>query len=80
MIGGTVRYGRNPQPVETVGVLGVSFVLTRFLESMLFQVASTDASTYALLAALVLAVAAVATLLPAVRALRVEPASALRSD
>ena len=60
--------------------LGVSVVLTRFLESMLFNVATTDTSTYALLALLVLAVAAFATLLPAVRALRIDPASALRSE
>lgn len=50
------------------------------LDSFLYQVGSIDGWTYVLVAALVGAVAAVATLLPARRASRVDPMEALRGE
>jgi len=62
-----------------LGLAGAA-LLTRFLKGMLFGVEPTDPGTFAVLSVTVLVVAVVAALLPAVRAVRVDPAVALRSD
>jgi hypothetical protein len=54
--------------------------LTRFLASLLFGVEPTDAATFAAMAALLIAVAALAAWLPARRVMRVDPVNALRVD
>ncbi|HKJ02775.1 MAG TPA: ABC transporter permease, partial [Longimicrobiales bacterium] len=63
-------------------VLGVAGALglTRFLQGMLFGVESTDPATFATLAAAVLVVTGLAALVPAIRAVRVDPADALRQE
>ena len=63
----------------TVGLVA-AFVLTRLLRSMLFDIAATDAITYAALAALLALVALVACYIPARRATRVDPMIALRCE
>jgi putative ABC transport system permease protein len=60
-----------------IGIVG-SLALTRALESMLYGVKSTDPLTYVAVSALLLAVAALATYIPASRAARVDPLVALR--
>ena len=55
-------------------------VLSRYLESLLFRVTPTDAITFMSLGALLGTIAIVATALPAMRAARVDPMLALRSD
>ena len=57
-----------------------AFVLTRLLTTLLFDIAPTDALTFALVAVLLGAVSIVASYLPARRALRVDPAVALRPE
>ena len=57
-----------------------AYGLTRFLESLLFGVAPTDAATFASMAALLMAVAALAAWLPARRVMRVDPVKALREE
>lgn len=57
----------------------LAVLLSRALSGLLFGVSSLDAATYGTVVALLLAVAVLATWLPAVRATRVEPQSALRS-
>jgi predicted permease len=54
--------------------------LTRFLETLLFGVEPTDDGTFVGMAALLLAIAALASWLPARRAMRVDPVEALRTD
>ena len=63
-------------------VLGVvaSLALTRFLASILFEVKPTDPMTFALVVALLLGVAILACLIPARRAMRIDPMVALRCD
>ena len=60
--------------------LVASFALTRAMASMLFEISATDPITYVVLAFVMLAVAAVASFLPARRALEVDPVTALRGD
>jgi len=61
------------------GLLG-AFALVRLLQGMLFGVDSADPATYAVTAAVMTAVAFVATWVPARRATRVEPTAALRCE
>jgi predicted permease len=60
--------------------LAASFALTRYLESLLLGVTSTDALTFLTAAISLCAVALLACLIPAGRAIRVDPIVALRRD
>jgi putative ABC transport system permease protein len=60
--------------------VSVALVIGRFAEKMLYGVRPTDPLTYVCVAALLAAVAVGATILPARRATRVDPALALRGD
>jgi predicted permease len=60
--------------------LALALGLTRFIQGMLFGVSPTDPLTFVLLAGLVLSIAAAATLIPALRAMRVDPVEALRTE
>jgi hypothetical protein len=62
-----------------LGVAG-ALVLTRFLRAILYQVAPLDWVTFLLVPVLLLGVAALAVLIPAVRASRVAPVEALRME
>jgi putative ABC transport system permease protein len=63
----------------TVGV-GAAWWLTSVMESLLFSVSRTDPVTFVAVPATLLAVAALACYVPARRAMRVDPAIALRAD
>ena len=59
--------------------VGGAFVLSRWLESLLFGVAPTDAPTFAVVSLLLLIVAALGSYVPARRAARTDPAVSLRT-
>jgi ABC-type lipoprotein release transport system permease subunit len=58
--------------------LAASLELTRLLESQLYRVSVTDPITFAGCAVVFMAVAALASYLPARRAMRLDPMAALR--
>jgi putative ABC transport system permease protein len=62
-----------------LGAIG-AFAASRAMGSLLFGVTGADPSTYAASAAVLAMVAGMAALVPALRAMRVQPAAALRGD
>jgi putative ABC transport system permease protein len=63
-------------------VLGLiaAVATTRLLEGLLFSISATDPGVYTVLAAVLLAIAALACYVPARRAMRVDPMTALRAE
>jgi ABC-type antimicrobial peptide transport system permease subunit len=60
--------------------LAAAFALTRLLASMLFDVTTTDPVIFVAVPLVLVAISALATLLPARRAARVDPMIALRAE
>ena len=75
-----MRQGLQLTCVGLVGGLIGALVLTKLMETLLFGVSPNDPATLAGVAALITAVAAAASLIPAVRATRVDPMVALRDE
>ena len=75
-----VRESMRPVMVGIgIGLLG-AFALSRVLAAMLFQVSSTDVATYAIACGVLAAAALLASVIPARRALGVDPISAVRNS
>ena len=72
--------GAYPAVLGIVGGLAVSLAANRVLLGMLYGVGPTDPPTYITVVAVLGATIAAATLLPAARALRIDPAAVLRED
>jgi putative ABC transport system permease protein len=60
--------------------VGAAFGLTRFIQKQLFDVQPTDPATFGAVVAVLATVAIAATLIPALRATRVDPAIVLREE
>lgn len=62
-----------------LGILG-AIAMTRVLQSVLFGVSPTDPATLAMVSAVMLCIATLASYVPAQRAMRIDPVDALRVD
>ena len=80
VLGLVMRQGLAPVMVGVVLGLVTSLAATRLLSSRLYGVVPHDPVTFGVVAGMILAVAALATLAPARRATRVEPMALLRSE
>jgi putative ABC transport system permease protein len=74
---------RQGLTLATIGIVigvGGALVLSRLTRTLLFGVSPNDPSTYVAVAAVIAAVALLACLLPAQRAMRVDPLEAIRGE
>jgi ABC-type antimicrobial peptide transport system permease subunit len=75
-----VGHGLKLIAVGLIAGIAAALVLTRLMETLLFDVRSNDPATLAGVAALIAAVAGAASLIPAFRATRVDPIVALKDE
>jgi predicted permease len=80
VIGTILRRGLGHSVVGVAIGIVAALPLTRFMRAMLFGVRSTDPVSYVAVAGILLAVAASAALVPAVRASRIAPMTAIRDE
>src|SRR5262249_18177084 len=76
ILGGGMRLAMLGVVIGIVGAL----LLARLVQTMLFEVAPYDPTSYTATAALLLAIAALACFVPARRAMRVDPLIAMQSE
>jgi len=80
IVGLVVRQGMTLAAIGIVMGLAGALALTRLMSSLLFGVSATDVVTFSAVPALLASVALAATVIPAVRAARVDPMMALRTE
>lgn len=80
VVGFIVRQGLILAAAGVLLGMAAALAVTRFVESLLFAVESTDPTTFAAVAGLLLLVTLIASWIPARRASRVDPMVALRYD
>jgi ABC-type antimicrobial peptide transport system permease subunit len=76
----TVMQGLKLVGLGLVLGLGAAFLFTRVISSLLFGTSATDPLTFFGISLLLLAVALLASFIPALRATRVDPMIALRAQ
>jgi predicted permease len=80
IVRGVVRHGVGLAGFGVAIGLWAAYALSRFMRGILYDVTPTDAVTYLAVAALIMACAAAASLLPARWAARLDPVRALRDE
>jgi predicted permease len=80
VLGLVFRQGLIPAGAGLLAGVALSLACARFVQGLLFEVKATDTGTFLLVPFVLALVALLAMLLPALRALRIEPMSALRND
>jgi ABC-type antimicrobial peptide transport system permease subunit len=75
-----LRQGMTPAVIGVIAGLGGAFGLTRLMESLLYGVKPTDPLSFFGVAAVLLLVAIIAVLIPARRAMAIDPVTALRAE
>jgi putative ABC transport system permease protein len=75
--------GREMAKMLALGLaigLGGAWALTRVMQSLLYEVPTRDLSTFAIVPVVLLIPAVIATLVPALRAMRVSPTEVMRTE
>ena len=80
VLGLVIQQGMTLALIGIVIGLGGAFVLTRLLGSQLYSITPTDPATFVGVSVLLATIALAATLVPALRATRVDPVVALREE
>ena len=80
ILGMVVRHGMELSAVGIVAGLVGAAVVTRVMASLLFGVSAIDAATFAMVPVILSGVAFAATVIPALRATKVDPIVALREE
>lgn len=80
VVGTMVRDSAMPIVLGTALGLGAAALATRVIESFLFETTPTDTVTFAAVALTLTATGCLAALIPALRASKVDPVTALRAD
>ena len=80
VLGMVLRQGLGLAAIGIVAGLIGAYLLTRLMDSLLYEVRPNDPLTFAAVTAVVLLIALAASLLPARRATRVSPTAALRAE
>jgi putative ABC transport system permease protein len=80
IVGLVLREGLVLAAVGLLVGVGGAFWLTRFLQSLLFGITATDPMTFVAVGSVVLAIAIIACYIPARRAIKVDPLTALRTE
>jgi ABC-type antimicrobial peptide transport system permease subunit len=75
-----LRQGLMPTFIGVAAGLAGAFGSTRLMESLLYEVKSVDPTSFFGVAAILLMVALLAVLIPARRAVSLDPVAALRSE
>jgi putative ABC transport system permease protein len=75
-----IRQGIVLAAVGAIGGLGAAMALTRLMSSLLFGVGGLDPATYGLVGLVLIVAAAMASYIPARRAVAIDPARALRAQ
>jgi len=80
IVASVMRQGMVLAVIGFVLGVGGALALTRFLKTLLFEVTPTDAGTYAAVSVVLLSATLIGCWIPARRAARVDPQTALRSE
>lgn len=75
-----VGYGLRLVLLGTVVGVAGAFAVSRFMSSLLFNIAPTDVTSFSLASVTLLALALLASYVPAAKAMRIDPLVALRYD
>jgi putative ABC transport system permease protein len=76
----TIKQGLKLVGAGMILGLAAAFILTRLLESLLFGISATDPATFFGISLVLLAIAILASYIPALRATKVDPIIALRAQ
>ena len=80
VLGGVVRQAMTLVGIGIVAGVGASLALSRVLSTLLYETSATDPVTFVAIPLVLAAVALAASIIPAWRATRIEPAVALRYE
>ena len=80
VLGMVIGQGMSLALAGVVAGIAGAMLLTRYMESVLFGIAASDAATFVQVTVVLLGAALLASWLPARRAIRIDPVAALRSD